>query len=123
MCIKKALEEFLLVHFSFIVFSVVTAFKSTPKLYILTASKLILFLLQQQQQQQHVDDKKIYKKTEEESPAYYTLFLPTCTFHFLYFFNPPTNASSSNKTYHIFKINEIKIRKLLEKKTRNYIFL
>jgi guanylate kinase len=48
-----------------IVFSVIiTAFKSTPKLYILTASKLILFLLQQQQQ--HVDDKKIYIKQKKK---------------------------------------------------------
>ena len=111
--VKESVEKKknLLVHFSLIVFSVIiTAFKSTPKLYILTASKLILFLLQQQQ---HVDDKKIYKKTEEESPAYYTLFcLHAPSIFYIFLTHRPTHQVLTKRT--IFLSKNINIFKLMK---------
>ena len=108
---KKALEEFLLVHFSLIVFSVVTAFKSTPKLYILTASKLILFLLQQQQQ--HVDDKKIYIKQKKKVLRIIPFFcLHAPSIFYIFLTHRPTHQVLTKRT--IFLSKNINILRLMK---------
>jgi hypothetical protein len=113
--VKESVEkkENLLVHFSLIVFSVIiTAFKSTPKLYILTASKLILFLLQQQQQQ-HVDDKKIYIKQKKKVLRIIPFFcLHAPSIFYIFLTHRPTHQVLTKRT--IFLSKNINILTLMK---------